>query len=326
MKFCETHFEDYLHEETIHPKLSKYYDSFPNDIQNFKNLIFYGPSGVGKYSQVLMAIKKYSPSELKYEKKISLNFNKSIYYIKISDIHYEIDMSLLGCNAKILWHEIFNQILDCIICKNDKFGIIICKYFSEINSELLEIFYSYMQTNFLNHINLKFILITENYSFIPDNIINRSKTIKLARPCKSAYKKSFKYELKSNQKVSDIINLKNIEKNGFRLKSNKINLDFNKYDKLKNKLLKQVIEIKNIDFLEFREIIYDLLIYDLSVDTILYLIISDLINLKKLDEEKISKLLLYLYDFFKLYNNNYRPIYHLEKILLYISALINELL
>ena len=139
----------------------------------------------------------------------------------------------------------------------------------------------------MNHINLKFILITENYSFIPDNIINRSKTIKLAIPCKSVYKKSFKYELKSNQKVSDIINLKNIEKNGFRLKSNKINLDFNKYDKLRNKLLKQVIEIKNIDFLEFREIIYDLLIYDLSVDAILYLIISDLINLK-LDEKKIS--------------------------------------
>ena len=44
------------------------------------------------------------------------------------------------------------------------------------------------------------------------------------------------------------------------------------------------------------------------------------------DEKKISKLLIYLYDFFKFYNNNYRPIYHLEKILLYISALVNELL
>ena len=319
-------FEEYINNaknSRIHKNIQ---ENIIKNVNDMTNIIIYGPSGVGKYTYALSIIQDISPTKLKYEKKLIVNYNKNSYFFKISDIHYEIDMSLLGCNAKILWHEIFNQILDCIICKNDKFGIIICKYFSEINSELLEIFYSYMQTNFLNHINLKFILITENYSFIPDNIINRSKTIKLARPCKSAYKKSFKYELKSNQKVSDIINLKNIEKNGFRLKSNKINLDFNKYDKLRNKLLKQVIEIKNIDFLEFREIIYDLLIYDLSVDTILYLIISDLINLKKLDEEKISKLLLYLYDFFKLYNNNYRPIYHLEKILLYISALINELL
>ena len=87
-----------------------------------------------------------------------------------------------------------------------------------------------------------------------------------------------------------------------------------------------MIEITNLDFQILRNIIYDVLIYDLSIDAILYMIISDLISLKKLDEKKISKLLVYLYDFFKLYNNNYRPIYHLEKILLYISALINELL
>ena len=319
-------FEEYINNAKscrIHKNIQ---ENIIKNVNDMTNIIIYGPSGIGKYTYALSIIQDLSPTRLKYEKKLLVNYNKNSHFFKISDIHYEIDMSLLGCNAKILWHEIFNQILDCIICKNDKFGIIICKYFSEINSELLEIFYSYMQTDFLNHINLKFILITENYSFIPDNIINRSKTIKLSRPCKSIYKKLFKYELKNNEKVTDIINLKNIEKNGFRLKNNKITLDFNKYNNIKNKLLKQVIEITNLDFQILRNIIYDVLIYDLSIDAILYMIISDLISLKKLDEKKISKLLVYLYDFFKLYNNNYRPIYHLEKILLYISALINELL
>ena len=33
----------------------------------FNNTIIYGPTGVGKYSQMLYFLKKYSPSSLKYE-------------------------------------------------------------------------------------------------------------------------------------------------------------------------------------------------------------------------------------------------------------------
>jgi len=151
MKFYETHFEEYINEnqrQNLHPKLEKLYNKFPKDAPKLQNLIFYGPSGVGKYTQMLRSIKKYSPSELKYEKKISITFNKQQYFFKISDIHYEIDMSLLGCNSKLLWHEIYLQIIDIISAKNDKFGIIVCKFFNDIHSELLENFYSYMQKNY----------------------------------------------------------------------------------------------------------------------------------------------------------------------------------
>ena len=82
MKYLETHFEEYINSVekfNLHPKLKKYYSSFPN-INNMKNIIFYGPPGVGKYSQMLYSIKKYSPSGLKYEKKISLT---SKVYIEI---------------------------------------------------------------------------------------------------------------------------------------------------------------------------------------------------------------------------------------------------
>ena len=82
---------------------------------------------------------------LKYEKKISVNFNKQSYFFKISDIHYEVDMSLLGCNSKIIWHEIYCQIIDIITIKTEKIGYIVCKNFHAIHNELLEIFYSYMQ-------------------------------------------------------------------------------------------------------------------------------------------------------------------------------------
>jgi hypothetical protein len=82
---------------------------------------------------MLKSIKKYSPSELKYEKKISIVFNKINFFFKLSDIHYEIDMSLLGCNSKLLWHEIYLQIIDIISAKVDKSGIIVCKNFHEIH-------------------------------------------------------------------------------------------------------------------------------------------------------------------------------------------------
>ena len=77
MKFHETHFEEYIKKENLHPKLEKIYNNnFPKTINKLGNLIFYGPSGVGKYTQMLNSIKKYSPSELKYEKKLSIVFNK----------------------------------------------------------------------------------------------------------------------------------------------------------------------------------------------------------------------------------------------------------
>ena len=60
------------------------------------NLIFTGPSGVGKYSQSLKIIEKYSPSKLKYEKKIQIPLSKDeVYMMKISDIHFEVDMETL---------------------------------------------------------------------------------------------------------------------------------------------------------------------------------------------------------------------------------------
>ena len=87
MKFYETHFEEYINEnlrENLHMKLNKIYDKFPKNICDLKNLIFFGPSGTGKYTQMLKSIKGYSPTDLKYEKKISITYNKQQYFFKIS--------------------------------------------------------------------------------------------------------------------------------------------------------------------------------------------------------------------------------------------------
>ena len=99
MKLLETNFNEYVqsaHSVPLHTKLQNTYNSFPDDINELKNIIFYGPSGVGKYSQMLLSIMKYSKTELKYEKKMVVSYNKSQFFFKISDIHFEIDMGMLG--------------------------------------------------------------------------------------------------------------------------------------------------------------------------------------------------------------------------------------
>jgi DNA polymerase III delta prime subunit len=315
MKFHETHFEEYINaKENLHPKLEKIFAKFPKKIQELKNLIFYGPNGVGKYTQMLKSIRKYSPTELKYEKKISVTYNKQQYFFKISDIHYEIDMSLLGCNSKLLWHEIYSQIVDIVSAKNEKSGIIVCKYFNEIHSELLDNFYSYMQKNDATSIDLKYILISEELSFIPDNILNCCEVINIPRPTKAAYNKCLKNKLAI--KVEQITNIKNLHASITELMT--------PYKIICDKILDAMIKIDDTKFLKFRDLLYDIFIYNLDITDCVWYIISSLMQQNKIKKENISELLIKTYSFFQYYNNNYRPIYHLENYLFFIVSLIHN--
>ena len=83
MKYFETRFEDYIkvNEKTnIHPSLQNLYKLFPDELGDLKHMIFYGPAGVGKYTQVLSSIKKYSPTHLKYQRKINITYQKKHEY------------------------------------------------------------------------------------------------------------------------------------------------------------------------------------------------------------------------------------------------------
>jgi adenylate kinase family enzyme len=321
MKFYETHFENYLLENkrfNLHPKLDKIYESLPIQINKLKNIIFYGPSGIGKYTQALKCIKKYSPTELKYEKKITLSFNKQNYFFKISDVHFEIDMSLLGCNSKLLWHEIYQQIIDIISAKTDKSGIIVCKYFHEIHSELLDNFYSYMQKNYAINIDVIFFLITEEISFIPDNILNACEVIPISRPPKSMYNKFLKNKLSKNIQIENISNIKNL------YTSNSCEIQpLIHYKIICDKILENMISVEEMNFLNFRDLLYDIFIYHLDITDCIWYILSILVEKNKINSNDWRKVMLKTYCFFQYYNNNYRPIYHLENYLLTIVQIIH---
>jgi len=319
MKLTEMHYEEYLYENektNLHTKLDKVLKKFPEKLQDFKNIILYGPSGVGKYTQMLRFIKKYSPTELKYEKKLCITFNKDSYYFKISDIHYEIDMSLIGCNSKLFWHDIYSQIFDIVSTKPDKCGIILCKYFHEIHSELLENFYSYMQQNNSSVVDLKFVILTEELSFIPDNILNCCEIINVPRPSKTTYNKCIKNKLAPSYKLENITNIKNIEiENESLMRPCKFICD---------KIISSMIQIDDVKFIKFRDLLYEIFIYNLNITECIWYILSNLIHNKQIKSENMSKVLIKTYNFFRYYNNNYRPIYHLENYLFYLVSVIHN--
>jgi hypothetical protein len=311
MKYNENHFEDYLDSNdkvSLHPKLNKVYDSFPADVCELKNIIFYGPKGVGKYTQMLRSIKKYSPTNLKYEKKIINSSDKLEYIIKLSDIHFEIDMSLLGCNSKVLWNDLYNQIVDSILARNNHTGIIVCKYFHEIHSELLDIFYSYMQTVYHHTLNIKFILLTEQLSFIPNNILNKCRVIRVSRPSRQQYNKCLNKNLDKSIILSDIENIKNLS----------TSVVLKPYKLICESLIKHIVNIEETKIMEIRDKIYDIFIYNLDIYDSIWYILHVLKEDKYLKEDDISDIIMKVYDFLHYYNNNYRPIYHLERFIFYV--------
>jgi len=320
MKFLETHFEEYINsveENNLHQKMETIYSRLPDNIQDLPNLIFYGPSGIGKYSQMLYAIKKYSPSQLKYEKKMFISYEKKQYVFKISDIHYEVDMSLLGCNSKNLWHEIYQQVLDVLMMKPNKTGIIVCREFHNIYSELLDNFYSYMQENNHLSVNIKFILISEQISFISDDILNCCEIIHLSRPSKTNYNKCLKNNKIPNElNLCEISNIKDLQVGTISLMvPHKI---------ICNKIYDEMINVEQLKFLKFRDVLYDIFIYNLNISECVWYLLYRLIRENKIKKNKISETLIKTFMFLRYYNNNYRPIYHLESYLFSLITYIHE--
>jgi len=352
MKFYETHYDEYIssvERYNLHPELLEIYPFFPQTIQQFENLIIFGSSGIGKYSQVLYFLKKYSPTELKYEKKLTVQNEKQTYKYRISDIHYEIDMSFLGCNSKILWHEIFFQIVEIISVKQEKIGIIVCKNFHMIHSELLDNFYSYIQqynSSYMN-IQIKFILITEHISFIPTNILNSFEILPIKRPTNTQYTKLYddllpKPEHIENDFIQRISNIRNIQSNkiesstkivkeidtntliniketrSFSLLNSADEIPADIFNIICNQIISEITNHTKLNFANFRDSLYDILIYNLDVTECVWYILSNFINNKVIKQTDISDVLAKTYSFLKYYNNNYRPIYHLESIMFYL--------
>jgi hypothetical protein len=361
MKFLETHFDDYLQaakKYNLHPTLSALYDKYPPT--RMPNTIFYGPPGVGKYTQALIALKKYSPSELKYEKRMLITYDNAPIYIKMSDIHFEINMAMLGCNSKFLWNEIYTQLIDVISTRPQAYGIIMCKNFHHIHSELLDVFYSYFRCS-NPKIHISFVIIADNLSFMTNSIVNSCEVVHVKRPPVAHYKRCIASFTPSNANANaNLITLKTVSRitniKGLRLNrvlpateglpgnsdtvadpgsgpapdsNDGINLNSSfraPHLVTCNRIFNYIVRPETVNLLELRGVLYDILICDLDIYHCIWMILDKLFqhckqNSITASKEVVADIMVNTYAFLHMFNNNYRPIYHLER---FVFMLINH--
>jgi hypothetical protein len=164
-------------------------------------------------------------------------------------------------------------------------------------------------------VNIKYILLTEEVSFIPDSILNCCEIINISRPTKIAYTKCSRKKLPTDLKIENIVNIKYLHTGIYELMyPHKIICD---------KIIKEMIYIDELKFLKFRDLLYDIFIYNLDITDCIWYILTNLNKLNKIKGENMSQILLKTYNFLKYYNNNYRPIYHLESYLFYLTRIIH---
>jgi hypothetical protein len=310
-----------------------------NDLRNniFINYIFYGPPCSYKYKNALKLLQHFSPSNLKYEKKLHINLTKTEFYIKISDIHYEIDVENFIYNSKSLWNEIYNIIYNSIASSPIKRGYIVFRNFDKINYDLLDLLYNYMQKELFSTLNIKYIIITECVSFIPVKIINICKILNFAKLnkknihtlCNKNNKHFFKTLTNTSNdtlvcsKVDTIYNKVN-NPNIFTYLDISNNLKYiEQHSAICNTYINLIIN-NNYNITNIRTLLYDILINHLNSHECFFYIIQSLIINKLINSNKISELIFNSIFFLKNYNNNYRPIFHLESFTLYLIELINE--
>ena len=296
MKINEFHWENYImkiKDKNYHPMLMEITENLPSNLSSFPNLLVYGPNQSGKYTQALNIINKYSNSNLKYEKKILIENAKDDYFIKMSDVHFEIDFNLLGCNGKQLWNCIYNQILEIVSSNPNQQYFILCKNFQNINIETLDIFYSYLQKSFNNY-KLIYILLSTTITFIPENILSCFVKIPVSLEELSSFKPiaAQTEQIKLNDIVLHLISL------------------------YKKKI--------NINLKDVRNKLYNLLIFNHNISLFVEIMTEQLLINFQITIEKMDKILLENQKFLYFFENNYRPIFHLESYFYALLGIINE--
>jgi hypothetical protein len=211
--------------------------------------------------------------------------------------------------------------------------------------------YNHPQLN----LQIKFILLTESVGFIPNTILNSCYLINIKRPEKDEYinfnkdSQSFKQivnidqniiqKFKSNisnpkqktnaiqiQNISNYVNdkleisglLNAKEVRSFSICNSKIDAPRDNFNIICNAIIDSINNPTELVITELRDVLYDILIYNLDAMECIWYTLYHFISSNKIKSHDLSEILEKTFTFSKQYNNNYRPIYHLESMFFYI--------
>jgi len=128
------------------------------------------------------------------------------------------------------------------------------------------------------------------------------------RPSRIQYNKCFNNIVKAPFALDEITNIKYLQ--------SPISKPIQPYEVICNSIYTSIIKKDSFNFALLREQLYDILIYNLNVDACIWFLVEKLIKEDRLNPSQLVTVLEKVFEFFRNYNNNYRPIYHLERIAL----------
>jgi hypothetical protein len=118
------------------------------------------------------------------------------------------------------------------------------------------------------------------------------------------------------------MNIKETE--SFSLMNNGSEIPKDNFNTICNNIIQELLQYNTLSFTQFRDTIYDILVYNLDIPECLWYVISYFIQRNIFTENEVHGIMEKMYIFLKQYNNNYRPIYHLESIFFYIITIIQS--
>tara|TARA_Y100000816_G_C25872925_1_gene455601 strand:+ start:59 stop:616 length:558 start_codon:yes stop_codon:yes gene_type:complete len=175
--------------------------------------------------------------------------------------------------------------------------------------------------------NIFFILHTEDIGFLPRQIIELSNIVRVAKPLKKYIENIEKENTKEKNK--NLLNLiksnkssrkKPLTNNYVNLKNIQNNCDIDVYNVFIERYINIINDSSN-NIQEIRDLIYDVLTFNINIIKFTYYLLNKLENNKII--EMNQDILINIFDLFSLYEKHYRPVFHLEKFLVKLLIIIN---
>lgn len=271
-------------------------------------------------------------------------------YYRTSDVHYEIDIQQLGSGSKQTWHAALFHIVDVITTRRGtdaslSGGIILCKNIHLADTDLLDVFYSYMNHPYhhLFGVHVRFVLLSDHVCFFPATILARSVLVSVRRPSMAAYIAAvsanlasvpgvpemlptpFGVEALGSVDATSIVNIKELY--DIARGTNPVNNATDTSTLLSDPLFAALTapaystshpnKPRSLRLGQFRTHLYNILVHKMDVHSIILRVLERLVEANRI---RLSLVLPYLSEYFYDYNQGYRAIFHIERIFFRIWA------
>ena len=179
---------DRVRTRPLHPRVLERTDRLPTSLRDMGPVIVHGPPGSGKYSIALTIAAGFSPSGLRYEKKMVVEGEGKGPHCRssvlMSDVHFEVDMGLAHCGSRAGWGCIHRSIVEAVQIRKVKAAIVLCRGVHRADRDLLGALGGFMRP-MASGVELHYILVTDHLGALSQGVRGRCRILAVPRPAQT---------------------------------------------------------------------------------------------------------------------------------------------